>query len=242
MEAINNDKNCKTLWRHLKDLNSTTDHNIDMITYEDKNLTDKIDIVNCLNDHLSSVGEKLIPHPHSNFESEKINNYVKSKINDNTLFSLYTVTNGDVFKYPTNLDINKSTGTDGVGPRILKVSKSVIADSLTNIINLSLCTGSIIGGVVCGFIVLVVISIGLVILRKDENDTGERGSDHISVDKAGTLSGEQDHYQTSSYGDTDLSRTLEGRSDYFVSFHKAQDRKESTTSIDGSDFFGFSNS
>ncbi|CAC5397642.1 unnamed protein product [Mytilus coruscus] len=63
MEAINNDKNCKTLWRHLKDLNSTTDHDIDMVTYEDKNLTDKIDIVNCLNDHFSSVGEKLIPHP-----------------------------------------------------------------------------------------------------------------------------------------------------------------------------------
>ncbi|CAC5390132.1 unnamed protein product [Mytilus coruscus] len=141
MEAINNDKNCKTLWRHSKDLNSTTDHNIDMITYEDKNLTDKIDIVNCLNDHFSSVGENLIPHPHSNFESEKINNYVKSKINDNTLFSLYTVTNGDVFKYLTNLDINKSTGTDGVGPRILKVSKSIIVDSLTHIINLSLCTG-----------------------------------------------------------------------------------------------------
>ncbi|CAG2203258.1 unnamed protein product [Mytilus edulis] len=141
MEAINNDKNCKTLWRHLKDLNSTTGHDIDMITYEDKNLTDKIDIVNCLNDHFSSVGEKLIPHPHSNFESEKINNYVKSKINDNTLFSLYTVTNADVFKYLSNLDINKSTGTDGVGPRILKVSKSIIVDSLTHIINLSLCTG-----------------------------------------------------------------------------------------------------
>ncbi|CAC5409210.1 TMC [Mytilus coruscus] len=93
MEAINIDKNCKTLWRHLKDLYSTTDHDIDMITYEDKNLTDKIDIINCLNDHFSSVGEKLIPHLHSSFESEKINNYVKSKINDNTLFSLYTVTN-----------------------------------------------------------------------------------------------------------------------------------------------------
>ncbi|VDI31632.1 ATP-dependent DNA helicase 2 subunit 2 [Mytilus galloprovincialis] len=141
MEAINNDKNCKTLWRHLKDLNSTTGHDIDMITYEDKNLTDKIDIVNCLNDHFSSVGEKLIPHPHSNFESEKINNYVKSKINDNTLFSLYTVTNADVFKYLSNLNINKSTGTDGVGPRILKVSKSIIVDSLTHVINLSLCTG-----------------------------------------------------------------------------------------------------
>ncbi|CAC5412682.1 unnamed protein product [Mytilus coruscus] len=98
---------------------------------------------------------------------------------------------------------------------------------------------SIIGGVVCGLIVLVVISIGLVIFKKrycsiwkDENDTGERGSDHISVDEAGTLSGEQDHYQTSSYGDTDLSRTLKGRSDYFVSFHKAQDRKEKALESD----------
>ena len=55
--------------------------------------------------------------------------------------SLYTVTNADVFKYLTNLDIIKSTGTDGVGPRILKLSKSIIVDYLTHIINLSLFTG-----------------------------------------------------------------------------------------------------
>jgi len=46
-----------------------------------------------------------------------------------------------VLKELENLDISKSTGIDGLGPRILKLSAPLIADSLTHIINLSLCTG-----------------------------------------------------------------------------------------------------
>lgn len=82
--------------------------------------------------------EQFIPNPNSNFETANINNHVKSKIIYNKLFSLHTVTNGDVFKYHTYLDIYKSTRTDYT--RILKVSNSIIEDSLTHIINPSLCT------------------------------------------------------------------------------------------------------
>ncbi|CAC5421200.1 unnamed protein product [Mytilus coruscus] len=77
---------------------------------------------------------------------------------------------------------------------------------------------------------------------KDENDTGEKGCDHIPVDEDGKVSGEQDHYQTSSHVATALSRTLEGGSDFFYSLHNAQDRKKSNTSVDDSDFLGFSDS
>ncbi len=97
--------------------------------------------MNCLNDHFSSVGEKLIPNPHSNFDADKISHFVGSKIEDNSAFSLYTITREDVFTALTNLDVNKATGIDEVGPKILKISRSVIGDSLAPIINLSVCTG-----------------------------------------------------------------------------------------------------
>ncbi|CAG2257953.1 unnamed protein product [Mytilus edulis] len=141
MDAIDNDKNCKILWRHLKDMNSTTKQEIDILTHEGKVLINKNDIANCLNDHFSTVDEKLISNPHKSFKSEKINNYVNSKIIDDTKFSLYTVTNDQVLQGLKNLDITKSTGTDGVGPRILKLSRSIVASPLAHIINLSLGTG-----------------------------------------------------------------------------------------------------
>lgn len=61
---------------------------------------------------------------------------------------------------------------------------------------------------------------------KDEIDIGEKGSDHIPLDEAGKLSGEKNHYQTSSHVDNALSRTLDVGSDYTGSIHNAQDRKK----------------
>ncbi|CAC5421196.1 unnamed protein product [Mytilus coruscus] len=78
---------------------------------------------------------------------------------------------------------------------------------------------------------------------KDENDTGEKGSDHIPVDEDGKVSGEQDHYQTSSYVATPLSKTLDGGSGFFFTaytMHRIE--KKSNASLDDSDFLGFSDS
>ena len=40
------------------------------------------------------------------------------------------------------LNIQKSSGLDGISPNILKMSATVIYESLTHIFNLSLCTGN----------------------------------------------------------------------------------------------------
>jgi hypothetical protein len=61
--------------------------------------------------------------------------FVKDKVSDDVFFSLYSVTFSDVLKELENFDISKSTGIDGLGPRILKLSGPLIADSLTRIIN-----------------------------------------------------------------------------------------------------------
>ena len=41
----------------------------------------------------------------------------------------------------SNLNVNKSTGLDNIGPRILKLSANVLAPSLLYIVNKSLITG-----------------------------------------------------------------------------------------------------
>ena len=52
------------------------------------------------------------------------------------------LTTDKVMKYLNNLDIKKSTGTDEIGPRLLRMSSPIIAESLTFICNLSIKTGS----------------------------------------------------------------------------------------------------
>lgn len=50
------------------------------------------------------------------------------------------LTNDKVSKFLQGLDIRKSTGTDNVGPRLLKMAAPLLADSLTYICNLSIST------------------------------------------------------------------------------------------------------
>ena len=69
------------------------------------------------------------------FDLDKMSAFVKDKVSDDVFFSLYSVTFSDVLKELENFDISKSTGIDGLGPRILKLSGPLIADSLTRIIN-----------------------------------------------------------------------------------------------------------
>ena len=52
------------------------------------------------------------------------------------------LTSDKVMKYLNNLDIRKSTGTDGIGSRFLRMASPIIAESLTFICNLSIKTGS----------------------------------------------------------------------------------------------------
>ena len=41
-----------------------------------------------------------------------------------------------------NLNVNKSTGLDNIGPKILKISANIIAPSHVYIINKNFCNGS----------------------------------------------------------------------------------------------------
>ena len=65
----------------------------------------------------------------------KLLNFVNNKISQNTQFAIPPVKMNELLQDLLNLDINKSTGTDNIGPKILKVSGPFIVSPLTYIFN-----------------------------------------------------------------------------------------------------------
>ena len=58
---------------------------------------------------------------------------IDTKIPRNVSFELPCITESFVYKFLSTLDVSKSTGLDGIGPRLLKLSSSVITKSITYI-------------------------------------------------------------------------------------------------------------
>ena len=65
----------------------------------------------------------------------KLLNFVNNKISQNTQFAIPPVKMNELLQDLLNLDKNKSTGTDNIGPKILKVSAPFIVSPLTSIFN-----------------------------------------------------------------------------------------------------------
>jgi hypothetical protein len=61
--------------------------------------------------------------------------FVNNKISQNTQFDIPPVKMNELLQDLLHLDINKSTGTDNIGPMILKVSAPFIVSPLTYIFN-----------------------------------------------------------------------------------------------------------
>ena len=65
----------------------------------------------------------------------KLLNFVNNKISQNTQFAIPPVRMNELLQDLLHLHINKSTGTDNIGPMILKVSAPFIVSPLTYIFN-----------------------------------------------------------------------------------------------------------
>ena len=61
--------------------------------------------------------------------------FVNNKISQNTQFAIPPVKMNELLQDLLHLHINKSTGTDNIGPMILKVSAPFIVSPLTYIFN-----------------------------------------------------------------------------------------------------------
>ena len=88
------------------------------------------------------MAERIIKNSNLNASTEKLDNWVSSKLWLENTFSYTCILPEEVLTELLKLNIHKSSGLDGISPNILKMSATVIYESLTHIFNLSLCTGN----------------------------------------------------------------------------------------------------
>lgn len=109
----------------------------------EKLIDDSPGIANTFNDFFVTVAAKLKePISNSSHCNEKLKEFCQSKLPENTKFLIPEINKEKVQKYLSGIDITKATGIDNIGPRLLKLSASYIADEITSICNKSFETST----------------------------------------------------------------------------------------------------
>ena len=125
----------KTIWKlflgaNRKGGNDGPNLNINV---GDRVVTDESDMTVVFNSYFvnvaSNLKEPIVP---SNFEV--LNEYVNSKITNDTEFIITPTNDTYVRNFLSLLNTNKSTGIDNIGPKILKLSANAITPSITFIV------------------------------------------------------------------------------------------------------------
>ena len=98
---------------------------------------DPRDIANAFNNFFVNIAAK-IKEPVLNQNHEKLKNFCQSKLSENTTFSISPIEKEKVLKLLSAMDTSKATGTDNVGPRLLKLAAPYISDDITYICNQSI--------------------------------------------------------------------------------------------------------
>ena len=69
---------------------------------------------------------------------DKLKDSCQNKIPEGTRFEIPRIEGEIVLKYLSNTDVTKATGTDNIGPRLLKLAAPYIASEITYICNKSI--------------------------------------------------------------------------------------------------------
>ena len=72
---------------------------------------------------------------------ELLQNFVDSKVTDDTSFTIPLVNCSFVSNYLSSIDVTKATGLDSIGSRLLKIAQNVFTPGITYMINKSLASG-----------------------------------------------------------------------------------------------------
>ena len=95
------------------------------------------EIADEFNDFFVNVASKL-KEPTTSTSHEKLKEFCQEKLPPNTKFEIPSINREKVLKFLINIDVNKATGTDMIGPRLLKYAAPYIADEITFICNQSI--------------------------------------------------------------------------------------------------------
>ena len=117
-------KDPKIIWKCIHSLNPSNHirpHRL--VTGNDLKDDNSIDIANIFNKFFASCVANLKSENMSTSTNlSKLLNFVNNKISQNTQFAIPPVKMNALLQDLLHLDISKSTGTDSIGPMILKVS------------------------------------------------------------------------------------------------------------------------
>ena len=84
-----------------------------------------------------NVASKL-KEPVMNTNHDKLREFCQTKISADTKFMIRAISIEKVLKFLISIDINKATGRDMIGPRLMKFSAPIITDEITFICNQSI--------------------------------------------------------------------------------------------------------
>ena len=135
----NNKNNPKGIWKTIKSLIGVNkQQSINHLRIKEKDLGNNEEMTEAFNVNFSTTADKLRKLlPHVPFDTSKLSNFVRSRKDESAAFSIPPIAEADVVGYLLKIDSNKSTGVDGISSRMLKLAASIIAPSITKLINLS---------------------------------------------------------------------------------------------------------
>ena len=104
------------------------------VKVDNNTIEDSSEIANEFNNFFVNIATKLKePVIHTNHD--KLSDFCRDRLSPDTKFSIPQISNENVLKFLSSIDINKATGTDMIGPRLLKLAAPFIADEVTYIYN-----------------------------------------------------------------------------------------------------------
>ena len=133
-----NKNNPKGIWKTIKSLIGDKKHKrISNLRNNGQNLNTE-EMAEAFNLHFSTIADRLKTLiPNIPFDTSKLSNFVRSRIDGSVTFSIPSITEIDVIGFLLKIDSNKSTGIDGISSRMLKLAAPIIAPSIAKLINLS---------------------------------------------------------------------------------------------------------
>ena len=96
-----------------------------------------LEIANEFNEFFVNVATKL-KEPVPNTNHDKLKEFCQSKLPSDMKFKIPQIQKEKVLKFLSTMDVSKATGTDMIGPRLLKLAAPCIADEVTFICNHSI--------------------------------------------------------------------------------------------------------
>ena len=111
--------------------------NIGPIKNGDTHIEDPTEIANEFNEFFVNVATKL-KEPVPNTNHDKLKEFSQSKLPSDIKFKIPQIQKEKVLKFLSTMDVSKATGTDMIGPRLLKLAAPCIADEVTFICNHSI--------------------------------------------------------------------------------------------------------